>query len=148
MSTSDLLDLDPREFAEEVVHAGQRDPAWLEAFAVALDRERAQDQLGYVLAVWDLTQAVAADMFGVSRQAVGKWLARGVPAERVEAVADLAAATDLLTRYLKRERIPAVVRRPSRALGGSSLVALVAGARTRDVLEACRDMFDFDRALT
>ena len=44
--------------------------------------------------------------------AVSKWLEQGGPAERVETVADLAAATDLLVRYLQRDRIPAVVRRP------------------------------------
>jgi hypothetical protein len=48
--------------------------------------------------------------------AVSKWLEQGVPAERVETVADLAAATDLLVRYLQRDRIPAVVRRPAPAL--------------------------------
>ena len=35
------------------------------------------------------------------------------PAERAEAVAALAAATDLLDHHLKRERIAAVVRRKS-----------------------------------
>jgi hypothetical protein len=82
----------------------------------------------------------------VSRQALSKWLAGGVPSERVQAVADLSAATDLLIRYLKRDRIPAVVRRPAAALDGQSLVELVAKSRTRDVLEACRSMFNFERA--
>ena len=62
--------------------------------------------------VWDLSQAAAARRFHVSRQAFAKWLRQGAPAERATAVADLAAATDLLVRHLKRDRIPAVVRRP------------------------------------
>ena len=77
---------------------------------------------------WDLSQAEAARLFGVSRQAVGKWRRHGVPRERAGAVADLAAATDLLVRHLKRDRIPAVVRRPIPALDGVSLVELL-GAR-------------------
>lgn len=89
-----------------------------------------------------MSQSEAARLFGVTRQAVGKWLTGGVPAERAESVADLAAATDLLVRYLKRDRIPAVVRRQAAGLDGKSLVDLVAESRTRDV-EACRLMFDF-----
>jgi hypothetical protein len=81
----------------------------------------------------------------VTRQAVSKWLTRGVPAERAEEVADLAAATDLLVRHLKRDRVPAVVRRRSPALGGRSLLDLLAASHTREVLEACRAMFDLGR---
>jgi hypothetical protein len=64
----------------------------------------------------------------------------------VEAVSDLAAATDLLVRYLKRDRIPAVVRRRSALLDGRSLLELAAAGRTRDLLRACRDMFRFGDA--
>jgi hypothetical protein len=44
-----------------------------------------------------------------------------VPPERGTQV----AATDVLERYLKRDRIPAVVRRPAPLLGGVSLVDLL-----------------------
>jgi hypothetical protein len=69
-----------------------------------------------------------------------------LPAERAVAVADLAAATDLLVRYLERDRIPAVVRRSAAALGGHSLMDMLGRGDTRSVLEACRDMFDFAKA--
>ena len=82
----------------------------------------------------------------MSRQAIGKWLRRGVPAERARAVADLAAATDLLVHYLKRDRIPAVVRRPIPVLRGVSLMGLLAQRDTQALLAACRDMFRFERA--
>ena len=68
-----------------------------------------------------------------------------MPPERAGAVADLAAATDLLVHHLKRDRIPAVVRRPIPALDGVSLVDLLARGDTRAALAACRDMFRFDR---
>ena len=48
------------------------------------------------------------------RQAIGKWLRQGAPAERKTVLSDLAAATDLLVHYLKRDRIPAAARRVSR----------------------------------
>jgi len=84
-------------------------------------------------------------MFGVSRQAVSKWFGNGIPAERAETLADLDAATDLLARKVKRERIPAVVRRSAQRLAGASLLELAEEGRHREVLEAVREMFDLRR---
>ena len=113
-----------------------------------LDRRRAGQSLTRTLAVWDLNQSQAARLFGVSRQALNKWIEQGVPGERAEAVADLAAATDLLVHHLKRDRIPAVVRRAIPALGDQSLLDLLSTGETARVLQACRDMFAFERAHT
>lgn len=146
MAIADLLQLDPLEIVDELLEAHRDEPGWLDELAEALDRRRAGPVLGRILRVWGLSQSEAAELFGVTRQAVGKWLATGVPAARVQATADLAATTDLLIRHVKRDRIPAVVRRHAAALGGKSLVDLVAVSRTRKVLEACRSMFDFQRA--
>ena len=143
---AELVRLDPTEAAEKVLEAGREQTEWLDEFAEALDRRRSGRTLHRILAVWGLNQSEAADLFGVARQAVSKWLDRGVPAVRAETIAELAAATDLLVRHVKRDRIPAVVRRPSAALGGKSLVDLVATSRAHDVLEACRSMFDFEQA--
>ena len=146
MSTIAVDAADPRAVAERLVELGRHQPGWLDQVAEALDAHRAGDQLGRVLEVWGLSQAEAGRLFGVTRQAVSKWLAAGVPAERTTAVADLAAATDLLVRHLKRDRIPAVVRRPAPALGGRSLLDLVAGGEARRALDATRAMFDPYRA--
>lgn len=137
--------LGPEEAAEEIFRAHEHESAWLDAFADSLDRRRSGGSLARAFEVWDLSQAEAARLFGVSRQAVGKWLRQGVPAERAGAVSDLAAATDLLVHYLKRDRIPAVVRRPIRSLGDVSLVNLLAQGDTRAVVSACRDMFRLGR---
>ncbi len=142
MANAELLDRDPREVADELVAAGSADPDWLDAFAAELDGRLARGQLARVLAVWGLSQADAAAVFGVSRQAVSKWLRGGLPSARLEAVADLAAATDLLLRYLRRDRVPAVVRRPAPALDGRSLLDLASAGQTREVLAAARAMFD------
>ncbi len=143
---ADLFRLDPIEAADQVLEAQREESEWLDEFVEALDRRRSGWTLRRILAVWGLNQSEAADLFGVARQAVSKWLDRGVPAERIKAIAELAAATDLLVRHVKRDRIPAVVRRSAAALGGKSLIDLVRASRHREVLEACRSMFDFDRA--
>jgi hypothetical protein len=119
-----------------------RSPRWVRRFGDELDRRLGASELQRVLAVWGLTQSDAARLFGVSRQAVGKWLRAGVPSERAVAVADLGAATDLLVRYLRRERIPAVVRRAAAVTGGRSLVE-VAADDPGAALDAVRAMFDF-----
>jgi predicted transcriptional regulator len=141
-----VTELDPREAAAKLAAAHQKELGWLDEFAEYLDRHRAGQSLARTLTVWDLNQSQAARLFGVSRQALSKWLDQGVPAERAEVIADLAAATDLLVRYLKRDRIPAVVRRSVAMLNNQSLLDLLTAGETRTLLQACRDMFDFDQA--
>lgn len=139
---STLAELDPREAAEQLV-AEQRDPSWLSTFAEELDRQLARGQLARVAALWQLSRTELGRVFGVSRQAATKWLGEGVPADRLQTVADLTAMTDLLVHHLKRDRIAAVVRRPAPSLGGASLLDLVADGRARDTLAATRQMFAF-----
>jgi citrate lyase alpha subunit len=137
---------DPKELAAAILDTHGDNPAWLDAFAEALDDRRNGDALAHVLAVWGLSQTDAGEAFGVTRQAVSKWLAAGAPGDRAVAIADLAAATDILVRHLTRDRIPAVVRRPAANLGGRSLVDVLATDGARAVLEACEAMFAFERA--
>ncbi len=139
-----IAQLDPRTAAEQVF--AEHESAWLDAFTEHLDRRRFGQSFARTLSVWGLSQAEGARLLGVSRQAVGKWLEKGVPSERLELVADLAAATDLLVHYLKRDRIPAVVRRPIPARNDVSLIQMLAKGRSKELLEACRSMFDFARA--
>ena len=136
-----MMELNPKEFAKSLIQ--KADEAWLSEFTRSLERHRARDDFDRFLAVWNLNQNAAADLFKVSRQAIGKWRTRGVPKNRIEAVAKLSAATDLLVRFLKRDRIPAVVRRPSARLGGQSLLDLAGAGRTHELLMACREMFSF-----
>lgn len=60
-------------------------------------------------------------------------------------MAALAAATELLDRHVKRERIPAVVRRPAANLGGTSLYEMALAGRHKDVRDAVAEMFDLRR---
>ncbi|HZI98048.1 MAG TPA: hypothetical protein VFD41_11050 [Actinomycetales bacterium] len=135
--------LDPDQLAEVV--ATERDTAYVDALRLALARQ--QPALQRLRQVWELSTVELAAMFGVSRQAVARWLERGVPRDRRPAVADMMAATDLLVRHLRGDRIPAVVRRPMPAYGGRSLVELAASDRREQVLPAVRAMFAFERAV-
>ena len=144
MQLADVTQLDPREAAARLIVLQQGRGRWLDEFAEHLDRHRAGRSLARTLAVWDINQSQAGQLFGVSRQAISKWLSQGAPAERAEALANIAAATDLLLHYLKRDRIAAVVRRPIPALG-RSLLDLVASGETELLLRTCRNMFDFDQ---
>jgi hypothetical protein len=134
----------PHEVAERLI-AEAPSLDWLRALTDDLDREVRTAPLERLLSLWGLSGAEAARAFGVSRQAFAKWLQRGVPADRAPALAELSAATDMLDRRVKRERIPAVVRRPAEALGGRSLYELACAGRHAEVREAVEGMFDLRR---
>lgn len=122
--------------------AAAADPEWTRRFVDELDRTVRTEPLERFVELWGLSNSAAASVFGVSRQAFSKWLKTGAPSARAEAVADLAATTDRLDRYVKRERIPAVVRRPAPILGDRSLLDLASDGETRKVAEAVEAMFD------
>ncbi len=143
MSVAWALEADPKVLANQLVEASRDRPGWLETFAGELESRALGSQLRRFLDVWGLSASEAARLFGVSRQALSKWLAQGLPVDRLTTVADLAAATDLLVHHLKVDRIPAAVRRQADRLGGRSLVELVGAGDSRGVLDACRAMFDF-----
>ena len=140
-----IRNLNPDEAAEQILAAHGHESDWLDAFAESLDRRRASRSFARTIEVWGLSQTEAARLLGVSRQAIGKWLRQGIPPERASEISNLAAATDLLLRYLKRARIPAVVRRPIRALDGMSLTDLLGRRDTQTLLSACRTMFRFEQ---
>jgi hypothetical protein len=143
MSVAWVLDEDPKRLASELVEASRDRPGWLAAFAGELESQASVDQLRRFLRLWGLSQSEGSRLFGVSRQALSKWFRYGIPSDRLEMMADLGAATDLLVRYLKFDRIPAAVRRDAARLGGRSLLDLVAAGNSREALEACRSMFDY-----
>jgi len=84
--------------------------------------------------VWGLTPRQVENTFGALQ-------GTDVPC----AVSDLTAATDLLVRYLKADRIPVVVRKPIPARGGESLMSLLTQGDTTTLLTTCGDMFRFER---
>jgi transcriptional regulator with XRE-family HTH domain len=143
MDRTSVFGMNASRAAAVLLEERSDDPDWLDAFTDSLERRRSGRNLERILAAWGLSQSEAGRRFGVSRQAVAKWLTDGIPTGRAQAVADLSAATDLLVRYLKRDRIPAVVRRPISAARNESLLDLWSTNRYRDILTTCRAMFDF-----
>lgn len=136
-----LAELDPREAAARLLD--EHGDAWVSQFAQELDQRLSGRQLDRVMRLWRLSRAELGELFGVSRQAVTKWLSDGVPADRSPVVADVEAITDLLDRYLRRDRIAAVVRRDAPRLGGTSIIGLVQSGRSSDALRLTRQMFTF-----
>ena len=141
--TETLNTMSPKAAAATIAAAA--DPDWTRKFVDELDRAVRTDPLERFVELWGLSNSAAAAVFGVSRQAFSKWMKAGAPAGRARAVADLASATDLLDRYVKRERIPAVVRRPAAMLGDKSLLDLASEGETRHVAESVEQMFDLRR---
>ena len=147
MRVEDLLGEDPGDVARhlaDAAHSAGAD-AWMRRLATELDRLSERDAFTRWLDVWGISDAEAGRLFGVSRQAIAKWRAKGVPEERLTTVGDLAAITDLLTSYVRRDRIRVVVRRPAEVLGGRSMIDLVGAGRTAELLAVTRHMFDLRR---
>lgn len=131
----------PSEMAARLL--AEHDDDWVDELAAELDRQRSGRELARVMRHWRLSRTELGELFGISRQAVTKWLSEGVPAERAEAVADVAAITDALRHYIKQDRVPAVVRRRAPGLDGMSLMELVASGRSADAVRFTRQMFGF-----
>ena len=104
------------------------------------------DPLARLMRVFALSKAELGRLFGVSRQAVDGWRAKGVPADRQEKLATLLALADLLERKLKSDRIPGVARRPADAYGGKTMLDLIAEDRQRELLGLVRDSFAWSQA--
>ncbi len=131
------------ERAREIAESA--DVAWIRELVDALDREIRRRPLERFTTLWDLSNAAAARCFGVSRQAFSKWLVSGPPADRVDDVSQVDAMTDLLDRYVKRERIPAVVRRAASGLDGDTLIGVLEAGQYRRAASAVASMFDLGR---
>lgn len=133
----------PDDLARQLIESA--DPDWLRELVDALDREVRIEPLERLTTLWDLSNAAAARIFGVSRQAFAKWLASGPPADRVDDVVAVDNITNILDRYVKRERIPAVVRRPAANVGGRSILELLEDAEYEVALDLIRSTFDLRR---
>lgn len=143
MSTSIQPKRSPQAVAANL--AAEYDPAWIRAVIHHLDESLQISALDRLITLWRISAADAARFFGVSRQAFAKWQAVGPPSDRAPAILALSDATDLLVRHVKRERIGAVVRRPSALTRGRSLLELASAGECDAVLHAVREMFDLRR---
>jgi hypothetical protein len=90
-----------------------------------------------------LSETELAGLFGVRRQAIGQWRERGIPSARQAKAATIAATAELLTRQLKAERIPGIVRKPAAAYGGLSAIEMIASDHHEELQEIIRRSFDW-----
>ncbi len=131
--------------ANEVLLRSGGDADVLRRIIDRLDHELNAGPLQRTVRLWDLSATQLGKMFGISRQAASKWLAEGVPASRRDQVALLGQATDLLDQWVKRERIPAVVRRPVEALGGRTRLEVALAGEFETLRDELYDTFDLTR---
>ncbi|HEY4809907.1 MAG TPA: hypothetical protein VIH71_02500 [Solirubrobacteraceae bacterium] len=114
--------------------------------AVGDELARIDTPLERIVSVFAVNRTELARLFGVRRQAIEQWEARGVPAERQEKLATLDAIVDVLTAKLKLDRIPGVLRRPASAYGGRSILEAIAADEQALVLDELRNAFDWAAA--
>lgn len=96
-----------------------------------------------IAATLSLTETELGALFGVRRQAIGQWRARGLPSARQEKAASVAAICDLLAHQLKPERIPGVARRTARAYGGLTMLEMIETDRHEELRGLITRSFDW-----
>lgn len=89
-------------------------------------KERASsDALDQIAAIFGLTDSGVADLFAVSRGTVARWRSAGIPNKRSADVDRVRELATYFERRFIRARIPEIVRTPSGALGGKSVLTVI-----------------------
>ena len=96
-----------------------------------------------LLSSWQLSIAEAARLFGVTRQAMQQWLAGVVPPARQPKVLAVVRIGDLLSRNIRPERIPGIVRSPAPGYAGATMLQLIARDQHQDLLDSVARSFDW-----
>jgi DNA-binding transcriptional regulator YiaG len=96
-----------------------------------------------LLSSWQLSIAEAARLFGVTRQAMQQWLAGDVPPARQPKVLAVVRIGDLLSRNIRPERIPGIVRSPAPGYDGATMLQLIAQDRHQELLDSVARSFDW-----
>ena len=117
---------------------------WTRKAFASIELERGHSApLQRAMAIFDLTSSDVADMMGVRRQAVDKWLVAGPPADRMEKIGALAEIADILHYRLVAGAPPIVVRSESEAYGNRSMLEVFAADDQTWLLNDVRQSFDF-----
>jgi DNA-binding transcriptional regulator YiaG len=96
-----------------------------------------------LLSSWQLSIAEAARLFGVTRQAMQQWLAGDVPPARQPKVLAVMRIADLLSRNIRPDRIPGIVRSPAPGYDGATMLQLIAQDRHQELLDSVARSFDW-----
>lgn len=133
------------QIAGDVLDRVQDNPDLLREVVDRLDMSLSAGALEHTQRLWGISTADLGRMFGVSRQAMSKWLSHGPPGGRRAQVELLGQITSQLDRWLKRERIPAVVRRPVTMLGDRTRLDVALAGELELLREEIADTFDLTR---
>lgn len=119
---------------------------WFLKSIAEVEHEREQGSpLRRAMTTLALSSTDVAQLMGVKRQAVDKWLLAGPPADRSEKIGALAEIADIL-RYRLRDGMPAVVvRRTAEAYGQRSMLDVLAQDDHEWLLQSVKESFDFRR---
>ena len=128
---------------------GGLDEHYLAWFAKALGdiefERQSATPLRRAMTTLDLTSGAMAELMGVSRQAVDKWLASGPPPDRLAKVGAIVKIADILRYRLREGMAPIVARRQAAAYGDRSMLELIASDEHEWLLGDIEDMFDYSR---
>jgi hypothetical protein len=119
--------------------------AVLRAVVDHLDRELVTGPLERTGRLWDLSRDELGRVLGIDAEELARWVSDGPPSDRRTAVVLLGQVTDLLDRWIKRERIPAVVRRPVETLGGRSRLEVALAGQLEVLHDELSRTFDVHR---
>lgn len=110
---------------------------------VWFELNRSTHPLLRVIDLFGLSITSFARLFGVKRQALARWIEKGIPPGRQQKAKTISAIADLLDRKLKTDRVPAVVRQPADAYGGLSMLEMIETDKHEELLEDIRKSFDW-----
>jgi len=105
--------------------------------------KRGARSLARIAAIFGLSKTETGKLFGISRQAIDEWYAKGVPIGRlgdVERTSDLAEA---LHRQFKPERVPQIARACLPGLEGRSILATIRECGTVVVFDMLDRAFSY-----
>ena len=120
--------------------------SWFAKTLAAVEHEqRSVSPLRRAMTTLNLSSSDIADLMGVKRQAVEKWLLTGPPIERIGKIGVLAEIADILRYRLRDGMPPVVVRRGADAYGGRTMLEVIAQDEHEWLLRSVRDSFDFTR---
>ena len=120
---------------------------FLKAMAAVEHEQRSVSPLRRAMLTLDLSSSDIADLMGVKRQAVDKWLLAGAPTDRMGKIGALAELADILQYRLRDGMPPVVVRRSADAYGGRTMLEVIAQGDHEWLLRSTKESFDYSGAV-
>ena len=109
----------------------------------SLSAARSASALRRAMTTLDLSSSDIAELMGVKRQAVEKWLLAGPPADRITKIGALAEIADILSYRLRDGTAAVVVRRSADGYDGRSMLEVIADDDYEWLLRSVKDSFDY-----